>query len=183
MFTLPVSVHEHIWAKLIVSSVWFFATVLAIIISIGILAYDVHFLHQFMDSIRYLARTVTLPDAMNSLMYCLESLILAFAGCMAFSLQFYAALAVGHSFPNHKMALSVAAFCIFQFISQFAVSMLFIGLDNLSVNFFPFNFDFQLSAWAAMHAILLILTCAAVLYGAVFYIITAITLKKRLNLE
>ena len=31
MFTLPVSVHQHIWAKVIVSAVWFIATVLVII--------------------------------------------------------------------------------------------------------------------------------------------------------
>ena len=31
MFTLPVSVHQHVWSKLIVSAVWFAATILAII--------------------------------------------------------------------------------------------------------------------------------------------------------
>ena len=33
MLTLPVSIHQHIWSKLIVSSVWFIVTALAVILS------------------------------------------------------------------------------------------------------------------------------------------------------
>ena len=44
MFTLPVSVHQHIWSKLIVSAVWFAATVLAIIAASLIVAFQGGFL-------------------------------------------------------------------------------------------------------------------------------------------
>ena len=40
MFTLPASVHQHIWSKLIVSSVWFIVTVLAIIAASLVVAYQ-----------------------------------------------------------------------------------------------------------------------------------------------
>ena len=54
-------------------------------------------------------------------------------------LQFYAALAVGHSRPNHKMVWSVGAFFLFQFLMQMLTSALiifadFTGLDVLLSN-------------------------------------------------
>ena len=52
MFTLPVSVHQHIWSKLIVSAVWFAATILAIIAASMIVAYDVGFLRDFFSFLR-----------------------------------------------------------------------------------------------------------------------------------
>ena len=33
MFTLPASVHQQVWSKLIVSAVWFIATGVAVILS------------------------------------------------------------------------------------------------------------------------------------------------------
>ena len=52
------------------------------------------------------------------------------AACMSFSLQFYAALAAGHSFANHKMALSVAFFFVFQFVVQMAGAIVLVLLDE-----------------------------------------------------
>ena len=40
MLTLPVSIHQHIWSKLIVSSVWFIVTALAVILACCITAFD-----------------------------------------------------------------------------------------------------------------------------------------------
>ena len=34
MFTLPASVHQHVWSKLIVSAVWFIATGVVVILSL-----------------------------------------------------------------------------------------------------------------------------------------------------
>ena len=36
MFTLPVSVDQHIWAKLIVSAIWFLATALTCMLAVGL---------------------------------------------------------------------------------------------------------------------------------------------------
>ena len=52
MFTLPVSVHQHIWSKLIVSAVWFIATVLAIIAASLVVAYQGGFLRELLDLLR-----------------------------------------------------------------------------------------------------------------------------------
>lgn len=182
MFTLPVSVHEHIWSKLLVSSVWFIVTIVVVFIACGILVSDVQFIKGIFEMLQRIFRDVTMPDAMNSVLFILEFILLAFVSCAAFSLQFYAALSVGHSFPNHKMALSVAAFFIFQFIMQFLTSLLIICLDNLRVPEYVSSL-WNLEGWAAMHAVIILMICAVAVYGAVYYAITAVTLQNRLNLE
>ena len=53
MMTLPVCVHQQIWSKLIVSTVWFAATVVVIGLSCCIMAFDIRFVgdlwHGFLN--------------------------------------------------------------------------------------------------------------------------------------
>ena len=165
MFTLPASVHQHVWSKLIVSAVWFIAT--GVVVSV----------------FPKLFQQMTAYYAVNGTVFALELLALMLAACMSFSLQFYAALAAGHSFANHKMALSVAFFFAFQFVVQMAGAIVLVLLDEGPLHQFLLTLDFQLTGVAAVHFTMVALLLLTVLYGAIFYIVTTITLKKRLNLE
>ncbi len=190
MFTLPVSVHQHVWSKLIVSAVWFVATVLAVILAGLIVAADVSFLEEFFDLLGEFfqgLRMLKISEALNGTVILAEFFVLVFLGLMAFSLQFYAALAAGHSRPGHKMAWSVALFFAFQFAIQFGGSLLFMGLDK--VDFFhimiqPYlAIDVNFRGIAAIHAGLLLMIACVVVYGAIFYAVTTFFLKRHLNLE
>ena len=110
MFTLPASVHQHVWSKLIVSAVWFIATGVVVFLSVFVAAFNVSFLTDLASVFPKLFQQMTAYYAVNGTVFALELLALMLAACMSFSLQFYAALAAGHSFANHKMALSVAFF-------------------------------------------------------------------------
>ena len=110
-------------------------------------------------------------------------LVLAFAGCIAFCLQFYAALAIGHSFSNHKFAWSVAFFFILQFASQLVGSLLLLSLNTSLINSLLGSLDFRVSGMTAIHIGMGILIAVCVVYSAVFYVITTYFLKKHLNLE
>lgn len=187
MFTLPVSVHQHIWSKLIVSVVWFAATILAIIAASLIVAYQGGFLRELFDFIGWFfegLRKLKVSETLNGMVYLVEIAILMFLAMAAFALQFYAALAAGHSRANRKMLWSVVWFFGFQFALQFCGSLLMIGLDRLGV----FNFLNHLSinwtsATAAIHVGLLVSIGVVVLYGAIFYAVTTFFLKRHLNLE
>jgi len=190
MFTLPVSVHQHVWSKLIVSAVWFVATVLAVILAGLIVASDMSFLEEFFSAIGELfqgLRMLKISEALNGTVILAEFAAMVFLSLMAFSLQFYAALAAGYSRPGHKMAWSVVLFFVFQFVLQFGGSLLFIGLDK--VDFFhlmiqPYlSIDINLRGAAAVHAGLLLMIVCVVAYGAIFYAVTTFFLKKHLNLE
>lgn len=60
MMTLPVCVHQQIWSKLIVSTVWFAATVVVIGLSCCIMAFDIRFVgdlwHGFLNLLDYAVR-------------------------------------------------------------------------------------------------------------------------------
>ena len=183
MFTLPVSVHQHVWSKLIVSAVWFILTGVVVVLSVLVLAFNVSFLTDLAEVFPKLFEQLNAYYAFNGTAFILEGLILLFAGCMTFSLQFYAALAVGHSFPNHKMALSVVFYFVFQFAMQILGAFLILALDEGPLYHLLMRLDFHIDGAAAVHFAMWILIVLTALYGAVFYFVTALTLKKRLNLE
>lgn len=184
MFTLPVSVHQHIWTKLIVSAVWFVLTFLAVLLASFVVAFDVDFLGGFFEFIGELFRglqKLEISETLNGTAFLAELTVLMFLGLMAFSLQFYAALAAGHSRPNHKLLWSVAAFFTFQFVMQMAGGLLLVNLDR--VRFFRFSYSWNPTPAAAVHTGLLMVIAGTVIYGAIFYAVTTFFLKRRLNLE
>ena len=186
MFTLPVSVHQHIWSKLIVAAVWFAVTILAIIAASLIVAYDVGFLREMLDFFRYFfegLQKLKISEALNGTVYLVEFAVLMFLSLAAFSLQFYAALAAGHSRANHKMVWSVVWFFGFQFVLQMAMSSIFVMLDKLGVSNFLNITDWNPSVTAAIHVGLLMAIGCVIVYGAIFYAVTTFFLKKHLNLE
>lgn len=185
MFTLPASVHQHIWSKLIVSSVWFIVTVLAIIAASLVVAYQGGFLRELLDFLRYFLeglRKLEVSEAFNGTIYLAEFAVLMFLSLVAFSLQFYAALAAGHSQANHKLLWSVVWFFGIQFALQFAGSMLIIASNKLDM-FDRFFSHWDPSPTVAIHVGLLMAIGCVIVYGAIFYAITTFFLKKRLNLE
>lgn len=188
MFTLPVSVHQHIWSKLIVSVVWFAATILAIIAAALIVAFQGGFLRELFDFIRYFLeglQKLKVSEALNGTVYLVEIAVLLFLSMASFALQFYAALAAGHSLPTHKMVWSVVWYFGFQFALQFLGSLLMITLDHLGVpNFLNrLSFNWNPSVTAAIHVGLLMAIGVVILYGAIFYAVTTFFLKRHLNLE
>lgn len=187
MLTLPVSIHQHIWSKLIVSSVWFIVTGLAVILACCITAFDITVIKEILWGLGELfqeLRKVQAYYALNGTAIAIEMIVLVFLGLVAMCLQFYAALAAGHSLPSHKMAWSVVWYFGLQFVFQIIGVCAIQILDQ--VNFFGwgiFHPEIHLDVMAGIHIGMLMLTLGTVIYGAVFYGITTFFLKKRLNLE
>ena len=80
------------------------------------------------------------------------------------------------------MLWSVVWFFGFQFALQFLGSLLFISLDRLRIPSF-LNMNWDVAPVAAIHMGLLFMIVCVVIYGAIFYAVTAFFLKKHLNLE
>lgn len=187
MLTLPVSIHQHIWSKLIVSAVWFVVTVLAVILACFITAFDISIIKEILWGLGELfqeLRKVQAYYAINGTAIFIEFIVLTFLGLVATCLQFYAALAAGHSLPAHKMAWSVVWYFGLQFVFQLIGVSLIQILDQ--AGFFEwgiFHPSIHLDAMAGIHIGMLLTMAGTVLYGAIFYAITTFFLKKRLNLE
>lgn len=185
MLTLPVSIHQQVWSKLIVSAVWFLATIAAVIAACCIMAFNVDAIKYFFQGLGEVLRELRRLEAyyaLNGTAIAAEFAVLSFLSCCAMCLQFYAALAVGHSFAGHKMAWSVAWFFIFQFVMQMAGSFLIILADVTGLDYFLAN-HIHLGRMTSIHAMMIFLIVCVVICGAIFYGITTFFLKKRLNLE
>ena len=184
MMTLPVSVHQHIWSKLIASAVWFALTLIMVFVACLIMAYDVGLVHQIVRGVQMVLEELAhSPYAFDVPAFCLELLAVCFLGSCVMCLQFYAAMAAGHGFANHKKLWTVVMFFGLWFVMWWAVA----GICNL----FDFmGWDYLLShltdGWdmnVAMHFSMVTAGVLAVLYGSVAYVITVVCLTRRLNLE
>lgn len=186
MLTLPVSVHQHIWTKLTVSAVWFAATLLAVILASLLSVADVgsvgRFIEGFWDLLTEIFHLGPV-DFTNIMIICLELLVLAFVTCCAMCLQFYAALAIGHSAASHKLAWSVAAYLIISFVLQLLGGLGMIWLGDAQFGMLLPEWHWNLDVYAGIHLGVWILIVLAAVQGAIFYPITVWFMKRRLNLE
>jgi len=182
MMTLPVSVHQQVWAKLLVSLVWFLATAAVVALGGLILVFRIDLVESFWAGMQELLRALFINaniPAINAWLFYLEIFVLMIAGCLQVCLQFYSAMAIGHSFSKHKILWSIASYFGIDFVLDMLGAGIMIMLDVLEVNIvlaqMPIN--------PVTHTILLATLSAAALIGAFHYFLTTFFLKKRLNLE
>ena len=178
MFTLPASVHQQIWSKLIVSAVWFIAAGLAVAAASFILVAQQGFWEEIRRGFAEIFRHLTAYYAFNGTAFLLELLALIFVGCCVLCLEFYAAMAIGHSFANHKVLCSVLSFLGLQFVMQLLSGGILVG-TNYDILVVALPSDGVLT----MHSVMLTMIVSTAVFGAVYYVITTMFLKKRLNLE
>lgn len=178
MFTLPASVHQQIWSKLIVSAVWFIATGLAVVAASFILVAQQGFWWEIRRGFAEIFRHLTAYYAFNGTAFLFELLALIFVGCCVLCLEFYAAMAIGHSFAAHKVLYSVLSFLGLQFVMQLLSGGILVG-TNYDILVVALPSDGVL----AMHSVMLTMIVSTAVFGAVYYVITTMLLKKRLNLE
>ena len=180
MFTLPVTTGQLIWSKMIVSAVWLLATAAMDVLSMFISVFDSAAWRDIFQlpgllwqQLREYAGNLGLIPA--------ELVVLVLLAALVCFLKFYAAIALGH----RKMLLSVAFFAAFSVAEQIAVSAGLIGFASVGI---PRSWlrgavgtmdYYAASAQLALGGAIL----AVVLYGAVYYAVTYLSLKKRLNLQ
>ena len=187
MFTLPVSVHELIWSKLIVSLVWFFATALFIFLILALTGLNLSGTNLEMifsefpswsEVVRELDE-LGIRGALTQLMA--WSAVIMLLGAIVSCLHFYGAMALGHMFTKNKVLLSVVFFILISF--AFNTMEMGYGLSGIAMEAQSFDMDtakegIRFASRICMHACIMQVVQAAVLYLA-----TALGLKRGLNLE
>lgn len=189
MFTLPVSVDQHIWAKLIVSAIWFLATALTCMLAVVlVLLCNVRTFDVNWSEVGYvmgeLGRVIREFGILHIVGYCLELLVMFFAGVCVSCLTFYCAMAIGYSFANRKVLLSVLAFFGLDIFFSMVQSALIAALNGMpGVERFLDNLDLsQVGTAGSVHIVMLCWILYLAVYAAVLYIPTRLLLKKKLNL-
>lgn len=181
MFTLPVSTHQLVWAKLLVSTLWFAGAAIVDILALLLLVMDRAFFADLQALFPHLLQYFNGYYAAHGTLMAVELLLLCIVGSFALCLVFYGSLAIGHSFDKHKMLLSVVFFLVIQFATNLASGLLFLvaepGLDALAG-----LLSAQTPATVA-HVGLWIAILGTAVYGAVLYVLDHWMLSRRLNLE
>ena len=179
MFTLPVSRSQLIWSKLIVSMAWgILSAVLAALMWTMVLsvAGGENLFAGIFRGLRSLMESLS-----GNATGCIVGLVvLLLAAGLASYLRFYAAISLGHSFSNHKVLLSVVFYIGFGIAVQTILSV--VTAAGIRIDVDP---DFWADPPAAVLLSYVIWGTAAwsVLECAAYYILTLLTLKKRLNLQ
>lgn len=178
MFTLPVSVHQLIWSKILISCLWFAVACIVVALSGLVVAFDVGIFVEIKHFFAGIWQEMTAYYALNGGAILIELLLLFFFGYAACCLQFYSAMAVGYSFDRRKVLYSILFFFGFQFIMQMLASTLFFtnGVEAW------FN-QIDMSVMTSVHTFFGICIFSTIVYCAIFYFITTYFLQKRLNIE
>lgn len=187
MFTLPVSVDEHIFSKLIVSAVWFAATWVVCMLAVTLMLatnfdkIEVNWT-DFSFAMKQMWAELTKFGLLHILGYILEMLVLAFASCCVACLQFYSAMAIGYSFSNHKVLLSVVFFLVINVVLSILQPLLMAVTGNAGVIDFMIESVENMSAPVTVHMILLGTFLYMLILFVILYFPTRLLLKHKLNL-
>ncbi|MCI7136607.1 MAG: hypothetical protein SPI09_03890 [Candidatus Limivicinus sp.] len=186
--TLPVNVHEILWSKLIVSFVWFLATgliaIAAVFVAVFTLTYSelgemLRNMPSFGEMLRlFFEKTDITPWQLTGAVAQFAAMIIL--SSLTACLHFYAAMALGHSFSNNKVLLSVVFFIAISFFFSFVTSLLGICTDGISLRVVE-------ESGSAVIKSLQVMTLGSAIYtlieGAILYLLTTYCLKHRLNLN
>ena len=188
MFTLPVSVHELIWSKLIVSLVWFLATGLLIFLVMALMALNLSHtnLEMILKQLPSWSEIIGWLDQAGVrgqvITFLVQTVLGTLTGILAACLHFYAAMALGHMFSKDKVLLSIVFFVGISFafnLMEMGYGVIGFGLSDLeNLDMSSGREGLAFVSNVIWHGIGLSAVQAAVLYLAAF-----LGLKKGLNLE
>jgi len=178
--TLPVSMHQLLASKLIVSAVWYAAAVLAVALlcMLGLFdAVDWLFIPRFFGDVFHFFTTLDGTVRAQALLCVFEVFLNCVFGVTAISLIVYAAYAVGYSFNKHKSTFTAVLVLVFFQLVQFAALAVLFGMDG------------GLTSWSsltgveAMNLFLAVALAGELTVCVIFYFITYFFLTRKLNLE
>lgn len=184
MLTLPVSIHSHVWSKLLVSLVWQITTMAVLVMSLFILFFDIDIVTKFFSNLIELLWHIDFDlESVHIIFFLFEMFLLILLSGMGTCLQAYASMAMGHTFNAYKLCWSVGIYFGIQFILQLVggIVTLLVGvlLDTPILTGLLEN----ISAPGIMHLMMWTFNLSTLLLCGLFYGLTIYMMKNRLNLE
>lgn len=188
MHTLPVSVHELVWSKMIVSVVWFAATfvVICLVILLTALIQTGTSLAQFFAGFPSWAEIKAFMEQAgirsgDLWVIGLEMLLAIVVAGLYTCLHFYAAMSLGHMFAKDKILLSIVFFVGISFVLSLATTgygsarVISFESSEAALETVQESFRFGKAIMGEMLAVELV-------QSAVLYVATVLGLKRGLNL-
>lgn len=173
MHTLPVKAEHHILTKNIVSLVWTILGVISLLLSyviIGVILMDGKNLELLFREL-FSSNTLRIIFSNAKLWITLVELsVLTVISISELYFRIYASMAVGYSLNKHRAVASVGTFVALSIAKSMPHSIILTNIANLMYA-------------SSMDTLLIFEIGYAVVWGLVYYFITAWFLNKRLNLQ
>ena len=185
MFTLPVTVTQHLLSKTIIAVVMIGLSGLSALISIFIFA-DRMILS--MDEVwqAFTGLSTLLPHSGQEFLFELELLVLAVLGIAGMALFLYMCIALGHLASRHRLLMSIVWYVVLSTALQVLMLMVMMGAGNAV----PEPFVDWMKVWwsgitpmGAAHLMLRFCCVFTLLSDAVYFLVTRWILVHKLNLE
>ena len=184
MFTLPVTVSQHIWCKTLVALAMSILSVIAALLSIGILGAGLETLSWFgelFSSIMW-----QLAENPNLIFYSIEGIVWLLIGAATCTLFIYLCMALGHLAKKHRVIMAVVWYFVLSTVLQFLLMFFLMSAGTLPLDGFWMTLsDFfrGIGPAATIHIGMITLCLGTAVVGAVFFLGTRYILKNKLNLE
>lgn len=183
MFTLPVSQDGLILSKLIVATIWNIFSVLIAMVSLFFLLIDGD-IWSAMIEVLWRLPSLAAANGINLFSICAVILLAMLTSLVAGILQIYASIVIGCMSSRHKLILGLGVYLGFNVVMQTAslvmlpfVTNWFTAITEQGGSPTPVQVvDF-------FQGTMLYGIGFSLVFGAVFYVITRLMLKKKLNLE
>lgn len=180
MFTLPVTVSQHILSKTVIATGMTLLGGIAAMLSIGIVAGGLRAFTGVGDICKaFVKEPVTI-------VFALELLLLAVLVIAGAALFVYLCIALGHLAKKHRLLMAVVWYFILSSVLQFGMLLVLMGAGNVLPESFVEVMRAMLNGITpegAMHLFLLCGSAAALIGDVVYFFATRWILAHKLNLE
>ena len=183
MCTLPVSMHKIIWSKLLVSTLWYLCTGLVSVLSLFVLAFRASLVSEVWKELRYVVSWIAKYFNFNISLLMAELAIAALLGVFFLCLLCYASMAMGQSFSNRKLLLSVVFYFVFTTALNILGTALMGALIPISYGALFNDLVLRLGIQGMALVAVLLMILVELLLCSFFYLLTYRRMTRRLNLQ
>lgn len=184
MFTLPVTVTQHIWSKVIIAVAICCLSGIVAALSISILGANTGLIWGISMVLGEFGRSVA--EDPNVLGYLIEGILLLVISIISGVLYLYLCMALGHLAKKHRVLMSVVWYFVLSTAAQFVLSFVMVGLANGPMQTAMTALANALNGvpqQTLVHGVLLGFCVATAIPGAICYAGTHYILQHQLNLE
>ena len=184
MFTLPVTVSQHIWAKTIIAVAMSILSTIAALLSVGILGGGMGIIQGAATVMQNLLQG--LVQRPNEFVVGLEIVLWLLILTVVGTLFIYLCMALGHLAKKHRVLMSVVWYFVLSTAAQFLFMFFLMSAGTLPLEGFwmALNDFFRgVGVAGTIHIGMIALCLGTAVVGAVFFLGTRYILKNKLNLE
>nr|WP_297172067.1 hypothetical protein [uncultured Agathobaculum sp.] len=184
MFTLPVTVSQHIWSKTIIALAMSIISMIALFLSIGILGMGTELLGELASIVPNLLQGIY--ERPSEFVVALEALLWLLILSAVGMLFIYLCIALGHLAKKHRVLMAVVWYFVLTTVFEFLLMFLIMGVGTLPLGGFWMalqNFFVRIGPAATIHVCMIGLCIITAAVGAAFFLGTRYILKNKLNLE